>query len=120
MANYGAVNILRFQNDELQYSDDYVNWEAVTPDTITALPKPGELVVWIAGDNIDQITDIRLDSGTEIFAMPPMSMDGGSAWVGRVSSTALAGAEAKYDIFYSVGGIVKELDPKVKVEPPTP
>lgn len=116
MAKYAVINVLRFENGELQYSDDDHLWQPVGPESVTASPRASELVVWVAGKNVDKITDIRLDSGESIFVNPPKKKFGGKVWIGKISPNARPGAEAKYNIFFNAGGVAGAVDPKVKVD----
>lgn len=116
MAQYAVVNILRYKNNELQYSDDDSTWQPVTPDSVTGYPKQNEMIVWVAGPGIDRITAIDFED-TEDFEKLPRPKYGGQCWFAKIKPDAVIGDEPKYSITFEVDGENIVVDPKLQVQP---
>ncbi|RED91898.1 hypothetical protein [Marinoscillum furvescens] len=117
MAHYAVVNILKYENNKLYFSDDDSTWDEIGPHTITGYPKQNELMIWFAGPGVDKITGIDFDSDDD-FVNPPRSKFGKRLWFVKVKPNATVGDEPKYTIrFKDEAGNEVEIDPKVKVKP---
>ena len=115
MAHYAVVNILRYRNNELQYSDDDSTWQPITEETVTGYPRQNEMILWVAGPGIDRIVGVDFDD-TEDFEKLPRAKYGGQLWFAKLKRDATIGVEPKYTITFEIDGRMITLDPKVEIK----
>ena len=115
MAQYAVVNILKYKDDCLYFSDDDSKWEKVSEETVTGFPKQNELVLWVAGPGVKRITSIDFEDIND-FKRPPKAKYKGRMWFAKIKEDAVIGNEPKYTISFIVDGKELTVDPKIKIE----
>lgn len=117
MARYAVVNILKFKDGKLYFSDDDNTWEEITEETITGYPKQNELMIWMAGPGVKIITGIDFEDNDD-FVNPPKPKYTNRMWMVKIKPDAVIGNEPKYTIrFVDKEGKCHEVDPKIKIPP---
>ncbi|WP_258101780.1 hypothetical protein [Marinoscillum pacificum] len=116
MARYAVVNILKYKNGKLYFSDDDNSWEEVSPETVTGYPKQNELMIWMAGPGVKIITGIDFVDNDD-FVNPPKPKYTNRMWIVKVKPDAIIDNEPKYTIrFVDSDGNCHEVDPKISIK----
>jgi len=115
--HYAVVNVLKYDNGELQFSDDDGTFKKVTPTSVTGEPIMGNLMVWVAGPGIDFISDIALkdSADAQYFQGKVTPRYGGGIWVARLKpDMEPPNQNIKYSIsFKPVGEEIQIVDPEL-------
>ena len=79
----------------------------------TTLVSNGQLVKWVKGGDVTDITGINQESGSNLFTAGPAKQSDGS-WLGTIGNLA-ANSQESYSISYTVNGQNYTQDPKLKM-----
>lgn len=111
-----AVVTVSYENGSLVLSDNEGNpFDPSNPEAFTTLVAPNGKIGWVAGEGISAITNIRIDTGAEIFKKLPAEEDG--VWGAKLDNKQ--SLSSKYSIFYIHTGSEEEfvLDPILRLDP---
>lgn len=98
---YAVVNILKYENGKLMFSDNDEEFEEILPTTNTGDIKQGNLMIWMAGAGVSMITDIQYEPKyTQYFATLPKPKYGGNVWLAKLKRNAPVDLQMKYSISF--------------------
>ncbi len=117
-----AVTVLKFKDGQLYFTtsgSDFLGYEVVTEESITAIAAPGEYLFWFAGEGLSVLDGIEFDEISEMELDDlPEELHDKKMWVTQLSPETTSGEDLKYDILYQSrdnDGVTIRLDPKIKI-----